>query len=172
MIHTRILIIGAILAIAVSLPFYSRTWHLLMHQAGSIIFLGNIIVSALWMSIAKRSGSVDGFRLGVRGLMLTDAVFTTPGALLLLLNGGILGTDFFSSGGNWLFISMTMFLVTVIIAHIYIGTIGMEGAFDAMGSGHVDANWAREHHSVWVAELERGGERPLPVEPAHSAGDD
>jgi formate dehydrogenase subunit gamma len=67
---------------------------------------------------------------------------------------------------------MALFLVTIIIAHIYIGTVGMEGAFDAMGSGHVDANWAREHHSVWVAELERGGERPLPAEPAHSAGDD
>jgi formate dehydrogenase subunit gamma len=67
---------------------------------------------------------------------------------------------------------MALFLVTVIIAHIYIGTIGMEGAFDAMGSGKVDANWAREHHSIWVAELESGGERPLPAQPAHSAGDD
>lgn len=67
---------------------------------------------------------------------------------------------------------VALFLVTVIIAHIYIGTIGMEGAFDAMGSGQVDANWAREHHSVWAAELERGGERTLPVRPAHSAGDD
>jgi hypothetical protein len=41
-----------------------------------------------------------------------------------------------------------------------------------MGSGNVDVNWAREHHSVWVAELEGGGERPLPAKPAHSAGDD
>jgi len=43
-------------------------------------------------------------------------------------------------------------LIVVIISHIYIGTIGMEGAFDAMGGGDVDENWAREHHSVWVAE--------------------
>jgi formate dehydrogenase subunit gamma len=43
-------------------------------------------------------------------------------------------------------------LIVVILAHIYIGTIGMEGSFDAMGSGDVDENWAREHHSVWVAE--------------------
>lgn len=45
-------------------------------------------------------------------------------------------------------------LIAVIIAHIYIGTIGMEGAFDAMGSGQVDRNWAREHHSLWVQEIE------------------
>ncbi|MCB1505520.1 MAG: formate dehydrogenase subunit gamma [Hyphomicrobiaceae bacterium] len=43
-------------------------------------------------------------------------------------------------------------LFCVILAHIYIGTIGMEGAFDAMGSGEVDLNWAEEHHSLWVAE--------------------
>jgi formate dehydrogenase subunit gamma len=52
---------------------------------------------------------------------------------------------------------MGLFLTVVIIAHIYIGTIGMEGAFDAMGSGEVDENWAREHHSVWYEKLERKG---------------
>jgi formate dehydrogenase subunit gamma len=41
-------------------------------------------------------------------------------------------------------------MVAVIIAHIYIGTLGMEGAYEAMGSGTVDLNWAREHHSAWV----------------------
>ena len=50
---------------------------------------------------------------------------------------------------------MSLFLTTVIIAHIYIGSLGMEGAFDAMGSGEVDLNWAREHHSLWVEELEQ-----------------
>ncbi|WP_224380227.1 formate dehydrogenase subunit gamma [Roseovarius carneus] len=42
----------------------------------------------------------------------------------------------------------------IIIAHIYIGSVGMEGAFDAMGSGEVDLNWAKEHHSLWVDEVE------------------
>jgi formate dehydrogenase subunit gamma len=45
-------------------------------------------------------------------------------------------------------------MVALIIAHIYIGTLGMEGAFDAMGTGEVDLNWAREHHDLWAAELE------------------
>ena len=54
--------------------------------------------------------------------------------------------------------SMAVFLIAVIIAHIYIGTVGMEGAFEAMGTGHVDLNWAREHHDLWVEELERKGE--------------
>jgi formate dehydrogenase subunit gamma len=49
---------------------------------------------------------------------------------------------------------VALVLTAVIIAHIYIGSVGMEGAFDAMGSGLVDKNWAREHHNLWVAELE------------------
>jgi formate dehydrogenase subunit gamma len=62
-------------------------------------------------------------------------------------------------------------LTAIILAHIYIGSVGMEGAFDAMGSGQVDLNWAKEHHSLWVAETlgakgrEAGGSG-RPVQPA------
>ncbi|MDP6175107.1 MAG: formate dehydrogenase subunit gamma, partial [Rhodospirillales bacterium] len=45
---------------------------------------------------------------------------------------------------------LSMAMIAVILAHIYIGWIGMEGAYDAMGHGYVDENWAREHHSLWV----------------------
>ncbi len=43
--------------------------------------------------------------------------------------------------------------IALIVAHIYLGTIGMEGAFDAMETGEVDRQWAREHHSLWYEEL-------------------
>lgn len=49
-------------------------------------------------------------------------------------------------------------LTVIVIAHIYIGSIGMQGAFAAMGSGKVDLNWAKEHHNLWVAKLRRKGE--------------
>jgi formate dehydrogenase subunit gamma len=52
---------------------------------------------------------------------------------------------------------LSLVMIAVILAHIYIGTLGMEGAFDAMGTGYVDENWAREHHSVWVDEMGIGG---------------
>ncbi len=55
---------------------------------------------------------------------------------------------------------MAVFMVCVIFGHIYIGTIGMEGAFDAMGSGDVDLNWAREHHALWVDEVLKKDGRP------------
>ncbi|MEX2629942.1 MAG: formate dehydrogenase subunit gamma [Tistlia sp.] len=58
-------------------------------------------------------------------------------------------------------------MIAIIMAHIYLGTVGMEGAFDAMGSGRVDENWAREHHDLWVADLRdepvEQARRPLPA---------
>ncbi len=45
-------------------------------------------------------------------------------------------------------------MIVIILAHIYIGSLGMEGAFDAMGTGMVDRNWALEHHSLWVEKVE------------------
>lgn len=53
---------------------------------------------------------------------------------------------------------VALLFVALMLAHIYIGTIGMEGAFEAMGSGEVDVNWAKEHHSLWLEE-EMSGSR-------------
>ena len=50
---------------------------------------------------------------------------------------------------------VAVLFVAIMLAHIYIGSLGMEGAFWAMGTGEVDVNWAKHHHSLWVdKELE------------------
>jgi formate dehydrogenase subunit gamma len=54
---------------------------------------------------------------------------------------------------------VAVLFVALILAHIYIGTLGMEGAFEAMGSGEVDLNWAKEHHDLWLARQLASEER-------------
>lgn len=57
--------------------------------------------------------------------------------------------------------------IAVIIAHIYLGSVGMEGAYDAMGSGQVEKQWAKEHHSLWYLEVEAKREsEDAPPKPA------
>ena len=58
---------------------------------------------------------------------------------------------------------VAILFVALILGHIYIGTLGMEGAFEAMGSGQVDLNWAREHHDQWLAEQLAKGHVDGPV---------
>jgi len=47
---------------------------------------------------------------------------------------------------------LSVLMIAAMLAHIYIGSIGMDGAFDAMGTGQVDLNWAKQHHGLWVQE--------------------
>jgi formate dehydrogenase subunit gamma len=52
---------------------------------------------------------------------------------------------------------VSLLFVAVMLAHIYIGTIGMQGAFEGMWDGTVDLNWAKEHHRLWVEkEMSKG----------------
>ena len=47
---------------------------------------------------------------------------------------------------------IAILFIALILGHIYIGTLGMEGAFEAMWTGEVDYNWAKEHHDLWLEE--------------------
>jgi formate dehydrogenase subunit gamma len=53
-----------------------------------------------------------------------------------------------------------LIFMAIMLAHIYIGTIGMQGAFEAMGKGEVDVNWARQHHSLWLEKETKKGRVP------------
>jgi formate dehydrogenase subunit gamma len=57
---------------------------------------------------------------------------------------------------------VAVLFVAAMIAHAYIGTIGMEGAFEAMWDGTVDVNWAKEHHSAWLDEAIADGPKTPP----------
>jgi formate dehydrogenase subunit gamma len=47
---------------------------------------------------------------------------------------------------------IAILFIALILGHIYIGTLGIEGAFEAMWTGEVDYNWAKEHHDLWLEE--------------------
>jgi len=47
---------------------------------------------------------------------------------------------------------IAMFYIAAMLGHIYIGSLGMEGAFEGMGEGTVDLNWAKQHHSLWLEQ--------------------
>jgi formate dehydrogenase subunit gamma len=62
---------------------------------------------------------------------------------------------------------VAVLFIALILGHIYIGTAGMEGAFEAMGTGEVDYNWAKEHHDLWLEEqLTKGRAGSSPDRPA------
>ncbi len=45
------------------------------------------------------------------------------------------------------------------IGHIYMGTIGVAGAYEGMRTGYVDETWAKEHHEYWYTEAKAARDR-------------
>ena len=64
---------------------------------------------------------------------------------------------------------IAVLLIAVIFGHIYIGTVGMDGAVEAMTTGQVDINWAKQHHNLWVAEELAKGRAATPPDSAKAA---
>ncbi|MCG2592124.1 formate dehydrogenase subunit gamma [Ramlibacter sp. XY19] len=67
-----------------------------------------------------------------------------------------------------------MAMMAVFIGHIYMGTIGMRGAYGAMRRGWVDESWAKEHHAYWYEDIKAGkipAERSRPVAMVDKSGD-
>jgi formate dehydrogenase subunit gamma len=47
-------------------------------------------------------------------------------------------------------------MMAMFLGHIYMGTIGMKGAYSAMRTGYVDEGWAKEHHRLWYDDVRAG----------------
>lgn len=66
-----------------------------------------------------------------------------------------------------------MLMMAMFLGHIYMGTIGMKGAYKAMKTGYVDETWAREHHQLWADDIAAGKipavRTPQPVAPVQTA---
>ena len=93
--------------------------------------------SWFWLTI------LAGAAISVSGLILDFAVFGQGRTVM-----------------TWAHVTHSVLALVVIAAalgHIYIGTIGMEGAAESMMQGYVDANWAKEHHDLWYREMEEMG---------------
>ncbi|PSC04252.1 formate dehydrogenase subunit gamma [Alsobacter soli] len=92
-----------------------------------------------------------GQKLMFWGIVIFGLAISVSGVLMLfpfaLLD--INGMQF----AQYVHATAAVLLIAVILGHIYIGTLGMEGAFQAMESGSVDLNWARTHHSVWAEKV-------------------
>jgi formate dehydrogenase subunit gamma len=169
-------------------------WAKYAHNYLSFPFtLGVILIFLMWIAgnipnsvdVAwlKRGGGIEGddhppaerFNAGQKAVYWIVVI----GGALVAVTGYVLmfpfyGTDIDSMQYAHMVHGVTASLfIAVMLAHIYIGTIGMEGAFEAMGSGDVDVNWAREHHSLWLEKKIAEGEvkaapsptgRPAPAE--------
>ena len=148
-------------------------WAKYAHNYSSFPFtIGVVLIFLMWIGgnipnkvdvdWIKRGGGLVGhdhppayrFNAGQKAIYWIVVV----GGALVAATGYELMFPFYLSGIEGMQLAqmvhsvVAVLFVPAMLAHIYIGTIGMEGAFEAMGAGTVDANWAKEHHSLWLEE--------------------
>jgi formate dehydrogenase subunit gamma len=98
------------------------------------------------------------------GVVVLGVIVVTTGFILDFPNYGQTRADM-QEAWSWHAVAALVF-VAMIAGHIYIGTLGTEGAYGAMKTGYVDESWAKEHHEHWYNDVKSG------KIPAHrSAGD-
>jgi formate dehydrogenase subunit gamma len=112
----------------------------------------------------KKGGHVPSgrFNAGEKALFWILVVILS---LVLVVTGYILNFPNFGQTRSTMqtanLIHMIAGLLGIAMAcfHIYLGTIGMRGAYNAMRTGYVDETWAQEHHEYWYQEVKAGKSR-------------
>ena len=85
--------------------------------------------------------------------------------IVVSLSGFVMDFPVFNQGRNVMQIANLVHGIGALLfiagsfGHIYMGTVGTEGAFDAMKTGVVDETWAKEHHELWYEEMKQGAEK-------------
>jgi formate dehydrogenase subunit gamma len=90
------------------------------------------------------------------GVFLLGAVVVGSGLVLDKLIPGLAYTRGDMQVAHMIHAVATVLMVAMFLGHIYIGTIGMKGAYRAMRTGYVDEGWAKEHHEWWYEDVKSG----------------
>jgi len=112
-----VLAMGALGALSFPL-FLPYRWHLLLHITGGIMFLGNIVITGVWMALAVRTQDWSTVRFAARIVNWMDVRFTVPGIFLILWNGltlvsrlgGVFGESWIVLGGILFSVSGVVYL--------------------------------------------------------------
>ena len=117
--------------------------------------------------LAKGGGLVTGAHIPSDKFNAGEKVWFWMGALVLGLIVSVSGLildfpNFEQTRATMQLTSVIHIIATVLfmsmaLGHIYMGTIGMAGAFDAMKTGSVDEAWAKEHHEYWYEQMKKSG---------------
>ena len=90
------------------------------------------------------------------GVLLLGAIVVGSGLVLDMLIPGLIYERGTMQIASMIHGVAALFMMAMFIGHIYMGTIGMRGAYKAMRTGYVDETWAKEHHELWYDDVKSG----------------
>ncbi len=126
----------------------------------------NILRKYDWDWLRKGGGMLTGRHVPAGkangGQKLLFWLMAVAAGITLVVTGLILNFPNFDQTRSTMQVANMIHMVVGVLAscllagHIYLGTIGVKGALQAMTTGYVDETWAREHHEYWYNEVRSG----------------
>jgi formate dehydrogenase subunit gamma len=90
------------------------------------------------------------------GVLFLGAIVVASGLVLNMLIPGLIYERATMQIANMIHGVASLLMMAMFIGHIYMGTLGMRGAYKAMRTGYVDETWAKEHHELWYDDVKSG----------------
>lgn len=90
------------------------------------------------------------------GVFFVGAIVVASGLVLDKLIPDLLYERSTMQIAHMIHLVATVVMMVMFMGHIYMGTLGMEGAYSAMRTGYVDETWAKEHHQLWLDDIHAG----------------
>jgi formate dehydrogenase subunit gamma len=90
------------------------------------------------------------------GVFLLGLVVVASGLVLDKLIPGLAYLRADMQIAHMIHASAAVIMMVLFMGHIYMGTLGMSGAYQAMKTGYVDETWAKEHHELWYDDIKAG----------------
>ncbi|MSQ06613.1 MAG: DUF2269 family protein [Dehalococcoidia bacterium] len=114
-------VVLTLLGITHNAPLFPYKVHKVLHIFGAVIFLGNIIVTGVWMLLAERTREAAILQFASTVVNWADVVFTAPGILLLLANGLILATTWGGIlGVSWITVALALFASSGVVWAVFL----------------------------------------------------
>jgi formate dehydrogenase subunit gamma len=119
-----------------------------------------------WQWVRKAGGLISGEHVPSDRFNAGEKVWFWMGVLVL---GAVVGAtglvldfpNFMQARSTMQFahsihVTGSLLFLCLALGHIYMGTLGMQGAYRAMRYGYVDETWAKEHHEYWYNDVKSG----------------
>jgi formate dehydrogenase subunit gamma len=90
------------------------------------------------------------------GVFLLGALVVGSGLVLDMLVPGLAYLRGDMQIAHMIHLAAAVAMMALFLGHIYMGTVGMKGAYQAMRTGYVDEAWAKEHHELWYHDIRAG----------------
>jgi Zn-dependent protease with chaperone function len=150
--HSSIAVTEGLLAMMNRVELEGVIAHEMSHVQDRDILVGTVVATVVGAAVLLSEFFMRAWFWG--GVLVCGLIVSASGFVLDFPNFNQTRNTMQIS--NIVHLTIASLFMLAALGHIYMGTLGMAGAYDAMSKGYVDETWAKEHHLYWYNDVKAG----------------